>query len=157
MADRAPGVSVRRKPGSGSKGPVKAQAAKKLGIRAGAGEVLTQADIAEALRSKVEAAGLDPIAKLIELIEGGKVGENMQIRALEILTSYLYPKQKAVDEELEKLKRQTAEAARYVILGEREEASAAEWEARNRHWLERLAVPAPVVVDEKVPEGVVPS
>lgn len=138
---------------SGPLGPRKARPTKTADVIDAPKARPAKQDSSEAVRLKLEELGLDPVAKLVELINGGKVGENMQIRALEILTSLVVPKQKPRDEELEALKRQTQESARFVILGEREDESAEAWEARNKG---RVPI-APLVVDETVPEGVVPS
>lgn len=86
---------------------------------------------AEAVRRKLEDAGLDPIAKLIEVIEKGTLGENMTVRALEILTNLVHAKQRPQDSEMEALKRRLEEGARFVILGEREDDRPEDWERRN--------------------------
>lgn len=153
MADREPSEPrPRRKVGSQT--PVVQRVEAKLGKPVS----VARGDAKAMMEAKLKELDFDPIVSMVELTKSKDIRDDTKAKLAMELAAYLVPKQKPVDDELERLKRQTAEAARYVILGEREDATSQEWEARNRHWLERVRVPVvAVAADEKVPEGVVPS
>lgn len=92
---------------------------------------------ADEVRSTLAEIDLDPIREL-GLLAKSATDERVRGRALETLAPFLVPRQKAESEAMEEMRRRLETVQRYVIVGEAEDASGADWEARNAHWREWL-------------------
>lgn len=93
----------------------------------------------EDVRATLAAKGLDPIATMAALIQDEDTPVATKARLLEVLAPFVAPKQRAESEAMEELRRRMETQISFVIMGEVEDASAQDWEARNAHWREWLA------------------